>query len=675
MSMKIKDKIEEVIAEGESAQESQPLREYEEVIPSPDIPMDTGEAISQPPIGKEQITKAMQTLLEYQKGKTNLEARIVEAYDWYRMRHWKQVRGEDYDENPASAWLFNSIANKHADAMDNYPEANVLPREEGDKDAAKQLSAIVPVIFEQNKYPKTYSALLDDLIPSGTCVTGVFWDRTLADGWGDISVKKVDVLSLYWKPGVEDIQDSPNLFFVSLVSNDELIEQYPHLDGRLGGEAASGFMKAKYNYDDTVDTSKESPVIEWYYKKQVGERKILHYCKFVADEVLYATENELEPMMGADGSMLAPAPAKGGLYADGKYPFEFTSLFPIKGTPCGFGYIDIMKDCQLKIDSLGNSIVTNADIGSERRFFESSTSQINAEDYDDKRKKFVRVEGSGNPQDSIMPIEQPVLPSIYVEVYSMLVNELKETSGNRDFSQGGTTAGVTAASAIAALQEAGSKLSRDMITQFYRSYEQVCCMVIERIRQFYDVKRSFRIIGEGGAQDFIQFDNRAIKPHAGGNMFGAELGDKMPIFDVKVKAQRQSPFSKISQNELAMELFGKGAFNPQLADQAAVMVEMMEFEGKDAVLAKIRNNGLMAQQIEAMKKQMLMLGTLAEKAGAGQGIVASLAQQFGIDPATVPSVGGSSAMSGKTNSLGKPLAGGETLERARERARKAASAK
>ena len=672
--MKLKDKIGEVIAEGESAQKPQPLREYEEDIPSSGVPMDTGTGISQPPIGKEQITKAMQTLLEYQKGKTNLEARIIEDYDWYRMRHWKQVRGEDYKDDPASAWLFNSIANKHADGMDNYPEANVLPREEGDKKAAKQLSAIVPVIFEQNRYPKTYSALLDDLIQGGTCVTGVFWDRTLSDGVGDIAVKKVDVLSLYWKPGVEDVQDSPNLFYVSLVSNDELIEQYPELDGRLSGDGASGFMKAKYNYDDTVDTSNESPVIEWYYKKQDGERKILHYCKFVADEVLYATENEVEPLMGSDGTVLAPSPAEAGLYADGKYPFEFTPLFPVKGTPCGFGYIDIMRDCQLEIDSLGSALVTNANVGAERRFFESSSSKINAEDYADRSKKFVRVEGSGNPNDSIMPIEQPVLPAIYVEVYNLLVNQLKETSGNRDFSQGGTTAGVTAASAIAALQEAGSKLSRDMIAQFYHSYEQVCCMVIERIRQFYDIKRSFRIIGEGGAQEFIEFDNRAIKPHAGGNMFGSELGDKIPVFDVKVKAQRQSPFSKISQNELMLELFAKGALNPALADQAVILIENMEFEGKDGVLERVRQNGLMAQQIEAMKKQMLMLGRVAENAGAGPGIVESLINQFGIDPDTVPNIGGGGNL-GENNSLGRPIAGGETLDRARERARKAASAK
>jgi len=79
------------------------------------------------------------------------------------------------------------------------------------------------------------------------------------------------------------------------------------------------------------------------------------------------------------------------------------------------------------------------------------------------------------------------------------IEELKETRGNRDFSQGGTTSGVTATSAIAALQEAGSKLSRDMIKGSYHAFTQIACLVIRLIRQFYDEPRAFRILGEQGA--------------------------------------------------------------------------------------------------------------------------------------------------------------------------------
>lgn len=673
--MKIKDRLQQIFGGGAPM-----AAEEAEASMTAEMPMAESEMLpvaemipEKPAIGAEEIAKAMQTLAKYKAGKTNLEARIIEDQEWYRMRHWKQLRKDDKEKDmPASAWLFNSIANKHADAMDNYPEANVLPREQGDKKAAKELSAIVPVIFEQARYKKTYSALWDDLLEGGTAVTGAFWDKSLYGGMGDISIKQVDVLSLYWEPGVEDIQESPNLFFVSLENNETLREQYPEFDGKLGGAGSAGFTQARYNYDDHVDTSEKSEVIEWYYKKRMGERDILHYCKFVRGTVLYATENETTVPTGEDDVPIGRSPAEAGLYDHGKYPFVFHALFKIKGTPCGFGYVDVMRDCQMLIDSLDNSIVTNARMGSKRRFFNRKGAKVNLEDYADFTKDFIDVEGSGDPRESVMPIEQPALPPIYVNVLQNKIAELKETSGNRDFSQGGTTAGVTAASAIAALQEAGSKLSRDMITQFYDDYEEVSCFVIELIRQFYDVKRSFRILGEGGMQEFMEFDNRAMKSKAPQNVFGTQMGERVPIFDVKVKAQRQSPFSRMSQNELAMELFGKGFFNPQIADQSAVAVGMMEFEGKDEIMQRIEQNGLMAQQIKQMQQQMLMLGQMAEQARPGSGIVANLMKQFGMEQGNVmPSGGGSASM--EVNSIGKPVAGAETVKRAREAAKRTAS--
>ena len=83
------------------------------------------------------------------------------------------------------------------------------------------------------------------------------------------------------------------------------------------------------------------------------------------------------------------------------------------------------------------------------------------------------------------------MPAFIVNHKTNKIDELKETSGNSDFSQGSTQSGVTAASAIAALQEAGSKLSRDMIRSYYEGFEEETYLVIELIRQFYTEPRSF----------------------------------------------------------------------------------------------------------------------------------------------------------------------------------------
>ena len=181
---------------------------------------------------------------------------------------------------------------------------------------------------------------------------------------------------------------------------------------------------------------------------------------------------------------------------------------------------------------------------------------------------------------------------------------MKETSGNRDFSQGATTAGVTAASAIAALQEAGSKLARDMIDGSFQAHQAVIYMVLELIRQFYTTPRVFRITNKAGMEEFVAIDNSGMQPQAMQIDFTDMMAQRKPIYDITVTAQKASPFTKISQNELAKEMYNLGFFNPQLADQALVCLDMMMFDGKEEIMQKISQNGTMCQQMQQMQQTM-----------------------------------------------------------------------
>lgn len=556
-------------------------------------------------ISEETIADAMQTLEEYQKGKTKLESRIVANEQWYKMRHWEEIGATNNDPKPASAWLLNSILNKHADAMDNYPEPSVLPREENDKQDATKLSEILPVILEQNDFEQTYSDAWWYKLKTGTAVYGVFWDKSRENGLGDVNIKSLDLINLFWEPGIKDIQKSRNVFHVELVDNDILTSNYPILEGKLSSPTIT---LATYKTDDTIDTTNKSSVVDWYYKKSIetdlgAQITQLHYCKFVNGVVLYASEND-------------PDYADKGFYDHGLYPFEFDTLFVEEGTPTGFGYIDMMKDAQMYIDKLDQIVLKNALMAGTPRYFVGDSANINEIEFADWAKAFVRV--SGRVDDTnLKQIEVKTLDAYIVNHLETKKEELKETSGNRDFSQGGTTSGVTAASAIAALQEAGSKLSRDMIKSSYRAVTRINYLVLELIRQFYDEPRSFRITGDKGDTRFTQYDNSNIRPQSteddfelGLNEIGADT--RKPVFDIKITSQKASPFSKIAQNELAKEMYQLQFFNPQMVDQALIAIEMMDFEGKDMVIEKIGQNGTLAQQMAMMQQQMQQMAMIVD---------------------------------------------------------------
>ena len=550
------------------------------------------------PIGEEQLKRFTQVLEKYKAGKAKTEQRILASENWWKLRNTIEEQkvtniGADGGFTAKSGWLHNVIVSKHADAMEAYPEPNILPREEMDKGEAQMLTAIVPCVLEQNLFETTYSDNAWQKLKTGTGVYKVVWDASKLNGLGDISVERVSLLNIYWEPGVTDIQKSRYFFHTELRDKDVLEQQYPQLEGKLKGK---GFVSTKFLYDDHVDTENKHTVIEVYYHKYVQGKNTLQYCKYVGDQVLYATENDTQPVVDEITRQVKPPMAVTGLYDHGKFPYVFDALYPIEGSPCGYGYVDICCNPQIVVDILNTCFVKNAANGSIPRYWRRQDSGVNVEQFLDLSNPLVDVAGNID-ENALRRIEHNPLDSNYIQVLDRTIQELRETSGNTETSTGNISSGVTAASAIAALQEASGKGSKDSTQTSYRAYTQIVDLCIELIRQFYNLPRQFRIVGEYGMQKFISYTNAGIQAQDQGNDFGQDMGFRLPVFDIKVSAQKKNVYTKVSQNELAMQFFQMGFFNPQMTDQALMCLEIMDFDGKDSIMQKIAQNGTMFQKL------------------------------------------------------------------------------
>lgn len=559
-------------------------------------------------VTKERLREWMRMLQTFKTGKANLENRVIASENWWKLRNTSEensaIQKEKKGFTSKSAWLHNVIVNKHADMAEAYPTPNILPREEGDEQEAKMLTSIVPCVLEQNDFEQVYSDGAWAKCKSGTAIYKTVWDGRKLNGLGDISISTVSPLNLFWEPGVTDIQKSKALFHTELVDKQLLQEQYPQLEGKMKN---TGFLSAQFLYDDTVDTSGKTTVVEIYYK----QRGLLHYCKFVGDTVLYATEDD-------------PSLAQKGLYDHGLYPYVFDALYPVEGSPCGYGYIDVCKSPQTEIDMMKTAIVRNSMVACMPRFLSREDGNINEEELLDLTKAVVHVKGNVD-EATIRQMSTNYLSGNYISVLESSINELRETSGNTETSAGSTSGGVTAASAIAALQEASGKGSRDATRGAYRAYSRIVNMVIELIRQFYDQPRQFRILGDAGMQEYVVYSNQGIKGQPMGQAFGVDLGMRLPVFDIRVEPQKRNAYTKLSQNEMAIQLYQLGVFNPQMADQAAGMLEMMDFDGKDKLLQKVRQNGLLLQV--AMQATQIAMQFAPPELSMG---LAVQAQQLGL---------------------------------------------
>ena len=526
-----------------------------------------------PRIGTEEVRRAADILRRYHAGKRQLEQRIIDNEQFWKLRHWQQMEktgqgGNPADPQPTSGWLVNCILSKHADAMDCYPEPTVLPREPGDREEAGKLTRILPVILKKNGFKRTYSSAWWYKLKSGCAVYGVFWDAGKLNGLGDISIRRMDLLNLFWEPGVTDIQNSPHFFSTELQDREALEERYPQAKGKAD---RGGWTLSRYLYDDAVDTSGKVLVVDWYYHTRENGRRVLQYCKFVGDTVLYATEND-------------PDMRDRGWYDHGRYPFVFDVLFPEEGTPTGYGYVDLCKSPQKQIDLMNQAILKNTLASATPRFFVRSDGAVNENEYADWTRPFVHTNGNLG-SDSIAPIQTAGLDSVYVAILQSKIAEMKETAGNRDVANGGTAGGVTAATAIAALQEAGGKLSRNMIDDGYEAFSDVVTLCIELIRQFYSLPRQFRLLGVMGQEEFVSYDSRGLQPQAVDD--GVVSGYRVPEFDLEVSAQDENPYKTMEYNQLALQLFQMGFFRADMADQALRCLELMDFKNKDRLMSSI----------------------------------------------------------------------------------------
>ena len=572
-------------------------------------------------VTNEKVQEAYNILLKYREKKQAYDEKIADNEEFWKMNHWDVMESGKEDDGrikPKSAWLFNTIINKHADAMDNYPQPNILPRARDDEDAAKTLSQIIPVILEQNNYEQTYSDCAWYKVKNGASVTGVFWNNDKLNGLGDIDIKKVDIMNLYWKPGINDIQDSPNVFYITMMDNDEITLRYPEI--KPGTNLLPLNPAGQYRDGEDATQAEQSAIIDWYYKRRVSGhdengipyvKTYLHYCKFCNGQIIYASEND-------------PNFVDRGFYDHQRYPFVFDVLFPVERSIVGMGYIDIIKDDQLYVDKMQQAVLENTVEGATARYAVNSKASINEEEFNDLSKRIVHFDGSLG-EDAFRQIVTSPLSGIYETVLMNKISEMKDVSGNTAASQGQTSS-VTSASGIASLQEAAGKLPRDSNKASYRSFKLIVDLVIELIRQFYDEPRTFRITRENGRNDYVTFSNESIKPQEQGTAFGFELGSRVPILDIDVKPQKKSQYTVEAQNQTALNLYSQGFFAPANADAALTVLDMMDFDGIEKVRDNISRNRTLLQLVQQYQAMIMQLAPIVDEV-KGTNITEQIMQQ------------------------------------------------
>ncbi len=110
------------------------------------------------------------------------------------------------------------------------------------------------------------------------------------------------------------------------------------------------------------------------------------------------------------------------------------------------------------------------------------------------------------------------------------------------------------------------------------------------------------------------------------------MGLRLPVFDVDVTPVKASPYSKLSQNEMALQFYSAGFFEPKAADAALACIEMMDFDRKDLIVSRIEKNATVYSENERLRS---LAARLALRCGE-----AELAQSLSAGASDTEALGG-----------------------------------
>ena len=487
----------------------------------------------------------------------------------YRGEHWENVRQDDpAAPTPMTPMLQSIIENVQADLMDGFPQAVVRPESPEDNDVADVVGALIAQNHDAQNFRAEYRHMVHDLLTQGWCVSESGFDSHAYNNIGMGYIRHVDCRTILFDPQTEDIQDGRAVFKVQPVTIARLNEMYPQYKGEFESDVYTLYTEKdrRVNREDR----KNLLLIEYWWREYDKDSEMfrVHMVKCAGHKLL------------EDSRRAKPE----GYFASGSYPFVVTAMLRRKGSPLGLGFCDSFGPTQVYSDKLDQIILENTIMAAKGKLLVNRSSGFDVADLQDWSKEVHEGDNLGG----VSWMQLPPLPQHILAYVQQMRQVARDESGANDFSRGNTASGVTAASAIAALQEASGKRSRMINRQLHEAYKEAVRLEIEFEREYNLFPRQVLVVRQG-QQVPMTFEAAMMSRLS-------DTGVEVPIeFFISIKVEQERRWQAVTQNELMIQLLQMGILTPQQA------IEQMVFDGKDAVLKSMAEE--QQKQAEAMMAQ------------------------------------------------------------------------
>ena len=461
--------------------------------------------------------------------------------------------------------LKSTFNNCVADQMDNVMEAKMLPELPEFQELVDDINDVVGYIYELNNYPQLYRMRVQDYLSTGTAITQIMWDDDMNGGKGDIAFIRVPVEQFLWDPAEANIQDSRAVMKVSWHPLSWYEQHYPGKVQYINAdEHSANAVGEQDNQEELGADEAKAMMIEYWWRTydEDTHRHEINMCRCAGGCLLENFEK---------------------VYAHGLYPFVLDVYTEIEGLPVGEGLVMELAPMMRYVNRYAHYMDINIRAAAKIRMLVNRGANIDTRDLANWDNDIIG--GDRIDEQAVRFMQSPPLTNLALNQMYQMQTDIKQDSGQNQFTRGETTGGVTAATAISALQEAGGKQARMRTETLKFGFKRITEQVLWLISEFYDDKRMILITGR---DEDVQPSQRVVDARAA-RLMGREHGSvPPPPYTVRIQVQRRSPNAISDQNNLIIDAYKMSAEAGQLFPLSALF-RLLNIDAKDRMLPVIES--------------------------------------------------------------------------------------
>jgi len=577
------------------------------------------------------------------KHRAQYDYKWLDFYNMFRGKQWKDQR-PSYRHSEVINLIFRSLQSSVPLQMDTRPKFEFLPQEPGDYEFSQLMNQLSDADWSKNNWGETLLEVVWDSNIYGTGLSSLLAKEHL--GKMKLVYASADPFHCFPDPEAKDVNKSavtmgysdkaPTFCHAEPMDIRQIRKKYPKVkdyikpdlqDLTQGSKTNSAPMKFRSPVDNKV-ILEGSPVMDLVDKERALLLTVYLSPEYCEDDFDETKQDTIDPDTGLPGppEFIQRAKYPNGRkivtcngvlcedadqgYDDQEFPFHRYQNYTLSREFFGMSEVEQLEGPQKTFNKLVSFVLDVLTLMGNPVWIVPTASGIDTENMVNRPGAI--LEPDGGPESYPQRIEGVQLQPYVMQMIDKMAELFDSVSGSQDITRGAQPSGVTAASAIADLQEAAQTRIRQKarnLDYYLQSFGQ---QYVSRVLQFYTIPQVFRLTNSQGATKYFKFHVEPYKNDAGESLYRvhhqpygtdengnpvagvdptqATIFETRGQLDVKVSTGSNLPFAK---GELTQEMYD--LFDRKIVDNEEVL-KRLDYPNYQAVLQRMQ---IAAQQAAA----------------------------------------------------------------------------